>query len=75
MKPRGCWYCEGTVTFDSDGIGDCDSCPETYSAREFIERENEHRKQRLEAADVEYQKQMLKLTEETLGIDLDPPQI
>lgn len=41
MKPRACWYCDGTVHFDSDEIGDCDSCGETYSASEF--RENDQR--------------------------------
>lgn len=41
MKAKGCWYCDGTVCFDADGIGDCDCCGETYSYSEFLEREAE----------------------------------
>lgn len=40
MTPKACWYCDGTVWFDSDGFGECDNgeCRETYSASEFLQR-------------------------------------
>lgn len=76
MKPRDCWYCEGTVHFDSDGIGDCDVCPESYSAAEFIERENEKHQKVTEAAAVERKKYMEALFEDAnrcLGIEKKYP--
>lgn len=72
MKPRDCWYCDGTVHFDADGIGDCDACPESYSAAEFIERENEKQQRGTEAADVKRKKYMEALFEDAnrcLGIE------
>lgn len=75
MKPRDCWYCDGTVYFDSDGLGDCDACPESYSADEFIERENEKHQKVTEAANIEHQRLMLKLTEATVDIPLEIPSV
>lgn len=41
INPRSCWYCDGVVHFDGQGLGDCDFCTEAYHINEFLERENQ----------------------------------